>query len=468
MAVYTQKNIENLFNEIGQGKRAPVYLLFGEDYLVKQAASRLVDLLMSNEQKGFSLQVVDGDQERVFDTVEALNTFSLFEAAKVVWVKNSHAFDSKSTAKDLLKQTRQAYFDGDRAEAARRLARVLGSLGWTTEDIAGGRLRSLNEKEWQEALGGEKSPEEIKWIEDLSGFMKERDMQATSTGGDGALEQALTAGFAGDNTLVLTCLTVNKRSRLYKEIEERGSVVDLTLAAGAGKKARDERQDVIVGQINAGLKAAGKTMEPQAMALFLSRVGEDLQLVSRELEKLVSYVGKRDRVRSGDVEEVVSLNSEAALYEIMDAVGDRDASRALRLLGRLLDQSFHLLQIQAVLVRKVRQLAWAKGFTSAQGSSGFTPDISFAIFQKTQYKKIDERDRAIVGSMAPYPAYKLFQQARRFSMEELVQAMERLLEADVKLKSGALEPLRWMESVLLKICLGEQDAGGRGRRAGRP
>jgi DNA polymerase III subunit delta len=468
MASYTQKNIENLFNEIRQSKRAPVYLLFGEEFLVKKAASRLVDLLMSDEQKGFSLQVVDGDQERAFDTVETLNTFSLFEAAKVVWVKNSHAFDSKSTAKDLLKQTRQAYFDGDRTEAARRLARVLGSLGWTTEDIAGGRLRSLNEKEWQEALGGEKTPQEIKWIEDLSGFMKERDMQATSAGNGSVLEEAVAAGFAGDNTLVLTCLSVNKRSRLYKEIERRGSVVDLALAAGAGKKARNERQDVIVRQINAALKAAGKSMDPPAMALFLTRVGEDLQLVSQELEKLVAYVGERDRVHSEDVEEVVSLNSEAALYEIMDAVGDRDAPRALRLLKRLLDQSFHLLQIQSVLVRKVRQLVWAKGFTSTQAGSGFTPDISFAIFQKTQYKNISEQDRAVVGSMAPYPAYKLFQQARRFSMEELVQAMEWLLEADVKLKSGALEPERWVESVLLKLCLGNEDAGGRGRRIGRP
>ena len=98
MAVYTQKNIENLFNELRQSKRAPVYLLFGEEYLAKKAASRLVDLLMSDERKGFSLQVVDGDQERVFDTIETLNTFSLFEAAKVVWVKNSHAFDSKCSA----------------------------------------------------------------------------------------------------------------------------------------------------------------------------------------------------------------------------------------------------------------------------------------------------------------------------------------------------------------------------------
>ena len=74
----------------------------------------------------------------------------------------------------------------------------------------------------------------------------------------------------------------------------------------------------------------------------------------------------------------------------------------------------------------------------------------------------------MLGSMAPYPAYKLFQQAKRFSMEELVQAMEWLLEADVKLKSGALEPERWVESVLLKLCLGDEDAGSRARRVGRP
>jgi DNA polymerase III delta subunit len=50
--------------------------------------------------------------------------------------------------------------------------------------------------------------------------------------------------------------------------------------------------------------------------------------------------------------------------------------------------------------------------------------------------------------------YKLLLQANRFSMDELVGTMERLLDLDIQLKSGVLEPERLVESVLFDLCLG--------------
>ena len=215
---------------------------------------------------------------------------------------------------------------------------------------------------------------------------------------------------------------------------------------------------MITERVRKTLKEAGKTMDPGALSLFYLRVGDDLQTVYSELDKLISYTGDRAAIERADVEEVVSLNREDAVFEIMDAVGERDAARSLFLLRRLQEQSVHLLAIHSVLIRKIRQLLWARGLLSRKGEGRINPDMSFAIFQKSQYNRIDPNEQAIVGKMAPYAAFKLFQQARRFSLAELSDAMEALLEADIKLKSGALEPQRIVEELLIKVCLGEREA----------
>ncbi len=287
-------------------------------------------------------------------------------------------------------------------------------------------------------------------------------------GGENLLEQTLGAGFAGGNVLVLTCLAVDRRRTLFKLISDIGAVVDLSLAEGSGRQAREDRKGAVEGHINGVLKEEGKRIDPRALALLTARTGDDLQTISRELDKLVCYVGDRDRIDEGDVREVVSLSREQAIYEIMDAVGERDGSGALRLVSRLQEQSVHLLAIHSVVVRKVRQLLWAKGFTTAHAGAQSASGMSYGSFQKSLYKEITDADRTVTGAMAPYPAFRLVQQAARFTLDELAAAMERLLEVDIRLKSGGLEPERLVESVIVQLCAGEERSGLRERVPLRP
>jgi DNA polymerase III delta subunit len=48
------------------------------------------------------------------------------------------------------------------------------------------------------------------------------------------------------------------------------------------------------------------------------------------------------------------------------------------------------------------------------------------------------------------------QLAGQFRVNELAGAMESLLEADVKLKSGILEPVQMVEAILVQMCLGAE------------
>jgi DNA polymerase III delta subunit len=54
----------------------------------------------------------------------------------------------------------------------------------------------------------------------------------------------------------------------------------------------------------------------------------------------------------------------------------------------------------------------------------------------------------------PYADYMCLQRAERFSLAELRSFMERLLEADLRLKSSGGQPHIVLEQLFLEMCLG--------------
>ena len=63
-------------------------------------------------------------------------------------------------------------------------------------------------------------------------------------------------------------------------------------------------------------------------------------MVSSELEKLCLYVaGREARITLGDVETMVLAAKQRSLYELTDAISQRDRTRALLLLHGLLNAS---------------------------------------------------------------------------------------------------------------------------------
>src|SRR5205807_1139465 len=57
---------------------------------------------------------------------------------------------------------------------------------------------------------------------------------------------------------------------------------------------------------------------------------------SNELEKLMLYVGPRNRITLGDVETMVLAAKQRSLYELTDAISAKDRVRALEVLDAIL------------------------------------------------------------------------------------------------------------------------------------
>jgi DNA polymerase-3 subunit delta len=61
---------------------APVYLLFGEELLVKNAYDELLDTLLPAGNRSTNYNPVEGTAENIYDVIESINTYSLLPGAR--------------------------------------------------------------------------------------------------------------------------------------------------------------------------------------------------------------------------------------------------------------------------------------------------------------------------------------------------------------------------------------------------
>ena len=84
-------------------------------------------------------------------------------------------------------------------------------------------------------------------------------------------------------------------------------------------------------------KTFGATITPDAVELLQNSVGNDLSHLNVELEKLASYSNGRP-IDDAAVSAIVGVRREETLPALLDAIGERDAAAALRILPGVLEQ----------------------------------------------------------------------------------------------------------------------------------
>lgn len=84
----------------------------------------------------------------------------------------------------------------------------------------------------------------------------------------------------------------------------------------------------------------GLTLAPDAAALLLGAVGNDLSTLARELEKLASLTAGTGRpIAAGDVTSLVGVRRGETLYDLVHAALERRVARAAQLVEPVLEQA---------------------------------------------------------------------------------------------------------------------------------
>jgi len=212
-------------------------------------------------------------------------------------------------------------------------------------------------------------------------------------------------------------------------VDARRKVTRALAAAGAVVECQPLKPEDAVMWVQQRAQSRGKRLGTQAANLLVERIGPDLSLLDSELEKLVLYVGEAREIPARAVEAMVSNLAETEIWRLADAVLRRDRTRAMVLLDRLLAQVDHPLQLLVAVTNRFRQLLLVKAL-STEGLS--------------------QRDGAARAHMHPYAYAKMAEQARAVPREDIVRALERLLDADVAMKSG-FDPRLTLETVIVEL-----------------
>ncbi|MEA3470539.1 MAG: hypothetical protein U9R24_02360, partial [Thermodesulfobacteriota bacterium] len=338
--------LDTVLKDIEKGEIAPCYLLWGDEkYLVERALGGIVDRVLPPGERDLSLFIMEGDSTDMDTLSEAVLTRSLMPGRKVVVVKNTRLFYSKSSSKDITGDMLRN-LDRDVALAARAFAVFLGMVGWSLEDLQDEGWKKIPDSEWQEAVGEEAARERGKWLPRLLAECKSLGIKEKRYDKDtGPFEKILKGGLPDGNCLILTADAVDKRKRFYKTISEIGIILNFP-----SSKREAEKKSLLSEAARGILSERGKSVSPGALSELAKKTGFDIRASMEELEKVMTYAGGKGLIDEDDIKALTGRKREESVFELTSAVVERDLEKALLTLRNLLDQGVHHLMILTMIV----------------------------------------------------------------------------------------------------------------------
>jgi DNA polymerase III subunit delta len=158
----------------------------------------------------------------------------------------------------------------------------------------------------------------------------------------------------------------------------------------------------------------GGKIEPGAAARLSDMVGEDPRIAAQELGKLLTYVNNSRPISMADVDKVSIASAQGNIFDLVDALGQGDGSRAQHVLHQLLEDE-EAFALWGMVIRQFRLLLQAREML----------DSGAGISQVQSALKLHE-----------YVAPKVTGQARRFSLPALESIYHKLLEIDEGVKTS--------------------------------
>lgn len=181
----------------------------------------------------------------------------------------------------------------------------------------------------------------------------------------------------------------------------------------------------------AGLR--GKKIDDGAAETLVELKGTGLSVLNEEVDKLAAYAGDREMVTLDDVEATVGRSFTGSAFDIIWAMGSRDAARAVRLVRDLALSGKKPQEIIGIISWHLNRLARARIMKDAG---------------KTDY--------AIIAGLKISRRYAqdFLRQLDSLDLDGIGSRMETLLEADLNLKSSRFDQALVFETAIVRLCLG--------------
>ncbi|HYN89176.1 MAG TPA: DNA polymerase III subunit delta [Ardenticatenaceae bacterium] len=221
---------------------------------------------------------------------------------------------------------------------------------------------------------------------------------------------------------------IDKRLAVWKRAEQLAEAKQ-----GVIREFEKPRREQLPRWIQARTRQKGGRIEPRAADELATLVGDDLRLLDSEIDKLVTYAAD-ETIEVRTVRLMVPYAAEANIFELMDALSQRDTRRALGSLEQLLDGQAAPTYLHFMLTRQIRILLQVKELSELGSTIA-------EIRQKL--------------GLHPFVVDKALKQVKKFTLEDLEAAFERLLESDIAMKTGRTEPELALQLLVADLASGK-------------
>ncbi|KAB0669897.1 DNA polymerase III subunit delta [Oryzomonas sagensis] len=226
---------------------------------------------------------------------------------------------------------------------------------------------------------------------------------------------------AATTCLVFTGAKIDQRKKFFQELKKQGCLVEY-------KRLYDNK---LSGFIQSEAVVQGKTIDPAAAGLLSLLIGNNLQELASQIEKLAVYCGDRSRITVEDVRVIASSSKAFTAFELARFLGMRDLQNALKSLGALFRNGEDAPMMIGALTRHFRQL-WR--------------------IRELLDRRVSQADIGRELNIHTFFLGEVVQQARNFSRDELGMLFEELYRCDVASKTGGGQSAGLMHGLVVGIC----------------
>jgi DNA polymerase-3 subunit delta len=228
-------------------------------------------------------------------------------------------------------------------------------------------------------------------------------------------------GIPEGTVLVLVDGKVKNTNPLLKQLASRAELRSFPIIKG----------DKLLQWIKREVAEQGATISPEAVDLLARLVGGNLWVMTNEISKLALFTSGR-RIEAEDIKAVVSSAQETSVFAMVDAILDFKAGVAERLLEELLERGASPAYLLVMLARQVRLVVRASAL------------------RRQRRADVEIQDR--LGLTSDFVLRKTLEQAQRYPLERLREVYNKLLEADLSIKTGKYNGGLALNLLIAELC----------------
>lgn len=227
--------------------------------------------------------------------------------------------------------------------------------------------------------------------------------------------------FKNDDVTLIFVEEEVEKNKLYQAIESVGEVVKFELL----------KLPQLIDNIKKICVAYKVNIDNETAKYFVECCGTNMQDLINEIRKLIEYVGANGTITKDAIDKLSVKQLESVIFDLTDSLGKKDINKALEVLNNLIYAKEPIQKILITLYNHFKKL--------------------FIVKIAEKYKK----DLATAMSLKPNQLFlttKYKAQARYFSINELRNIMQELINLDANYKVGKIDINIGLEAVLCRYC----------------